>query len=205
MFTLLLMFVGLVVFLAGTAVLGLWLRKYPSQVNAEKSSRLMHFLFFASLIAPGVIGWFYPGLTHLDALLGLRPLPWEPFFYSLGIIFALTGFYLLIFSNQLLRMLGEGANAFRLTKQIVLEDLYERIRNPMSLEFYFLYGSTGLIFGLSFVTLGALLGIIPAHIFFLHYFEELELELRFGASYLQYKRDVPFLIPKFIKEKDRKY
>jgi hypothetical protein len=36
---------------------------------------------------------------------------------------------------------------------------------------------------------------IPAHIFFLKYFEELELELRFGESYLQYKKDIPLLIP----------
>lgn len=33
-------------------------------------------------------------------------------------------------------------------------------------------------------------------IFFLKFFEELELELRFGESYKQYKQKVPFLIPK---------
>jgi len=31
----------------------------------------------------------------------------------------------------------------------------------------------------------------------LKFFEELELELRFGSSYLEYKRRVPFLIPRF--------
>jgi len=40
------------------------------------------------------------------------------------------------------------------------------------------------------------LGIIPAHVFFLKFFEELELELRFDESYKQYKQKVPFLIPK---------
>jgi hypothetical protein len=39
----------------------------------------------------------------------------------------------------------------------------------------------------------ALLAIIPAHLFFLVYFEELELELRLGPAYLDYKRRVPFL------------
>jgi protein-S-isoprenylcysteine O-methyltransferase Ste14 len=38
--------------------------------------------------------------------------------------------------------------------------------------------------------------LIPAHIFFLKYFEELELELRFGETYKQYKQTVPFLIPR---------
>ena len=32
---------------------------------------------------------------------------------------------------------------------------------------------------------------------FRKYFEELELELRFGEVYLEYKKTVPFLFPKF--------
>ena len=201
MFTLVLMFSGLFAFVAGTALLGVWLRKHPSQVNAEKSSRLMHFLFFAGLITPGIIGLFSPGLTRFDELLGLNPLHWKPFFFTLGILLGLTGFYFLAISNKLLRTLGSGANAFRLTKQVVLTVLYQRTRNPMSLGFYLLCVSAGFLAGSSFLTLGALLGVIPAHLFFLKYFEELELELRFGASYLQYKGDVPFLIPRLIPHK----
>jgi protein-S-isoprenylcysteine O-methyltransferase Ste14 len=197
MFTLVLMFSGLFAFVVGTTILGLWLRKHPSKVNAENSSRIMHFLFFAGLITPGILGLFYPGLTHFDELLGLNPLPWQPFFFTLGILLALTGLYFLAASNKLLRTWGNGANAFRLTKQVVLEDWYQRTRNPMSLGFYLLCVSTGFIAGSTFIALGALLGVIPAHLFFLKYFEELELELRFGASYLQYKRNVPFLIPSF--------
>lgn len=201
MFTPVLMFLGLLAFVAGTAILGLWLRKHPSQINAEKSSRVIHFLFFAGLILPGIVGLFFPGLTHFDGLLGLKSLPWKTFFLIVGIVFALTGLYCLAISNRLLRTLGNGANAFRLTKQVVFADLYQHIRNPMSLGFYLLCVSTGLIAGSSFLTLGALLGVIPAHLFFLKYFEELELELRFGASYLQYRATVPFLIPKLTTQK----
>ncbi len=50
------------------------------------------------------------------------------------------------------------------------------------------------------VTFGALSGTIPAHTFFLKFFEEAELELRFGESYKQYKRRVPFLIPRVSSE-----
>jgi hypothetical protein len=122
MFTLVLMFSGLFAFVVGTTILGLWLRKHPSKVNAENSSRIMRFLFFAGLITPRTIGLFYPGLTHFDELLGLNPLPWEPFFFTLGILLALTGLYFLAVSNKLLRTWGNGANAFQLTKQVVLED-----------------------------------------------------------------------------------
>lgn len=198
MLTLILMFLGLFSFVAGTAMLGAWLRKHSSKVNAEKSSRIMHFLFFAGLIAPGVIGVFYPGLTRFDALLGLKPLPWRPVFLTLGILLAIPGFYFMLVSNKLLRALGSGANAFRLTKQVVLTDVYRRTRNPMSLGYYLLCLSLGFILGSSFITLGVLLGVIPAHLFFLKYFEECELELRFGESYLSYKQNVPFLIPEYV-------
>ena len=54
---------GLLAFIMGVAVLGLWLRKHPATVNAEKPSRIIHFLFFAGLVTPGLVSVFYPGLT----------------------------------------------------------------------------------------------------------------------------------------------
>jgi len=198
LFTLHLILIGLFGFAIGVGILGIWLRKHRSKENAEKSSRIAHFLFFAGVVTPPFIGIFYPGLTHFDELAGIQSLPLESIFLILGIILAVSGLYFLGITNKLLRGLGRGANAFRLTKQIVAEDIYKRSRNPMSLGFYLLTLAMGFISGSSFVTLVVLLGLIPAHIFFLRYFEELELELRFGESYLQYKKDVPFLIPKFI-------
>jgi protein-S-isoprenylcysteine O-methyltransferase Ste14 len=197
MFTLYFVLIGLVVFACGVAILGTWLRMNPSKANAEKSSRIMHFLFFAGMVTPPRLGLFYPGLTHFDELVGLKPLPWKPFFFVLGILLAVPGFYFMIVTNKLLRALGSGANAFRLTKTIVAEDVYKRTRNPMSLGFYLLTLATGFVSGSTLAVLFAILGFIPFHLFFLKYFEELELELRFGESYLEYKKTVPFLIPKF--------
>jgi protein-S-isoprenylcysteine O-methyltransferase Ste14 len=197
MVTLFLLCIGLLSFAGGTEILGTWLRKHPSKANAEKTSRIMHLLFFAGLATPPVIGLFYPGFTHFDELVGLKPLPWKPFFFTLGILLAIPGLYFMGITNRLLRVFGNGANAFRLTKRIVAEDIYKRTRNPMSLGFYLLALATGLVPGSTLVTLAVLVGVIPAHIFFLKYFEELELELRFGESYLQYKKSVPFLIPNF--------
>jgi len=197
MFTLYLFLIGVLSFAVGTGILGVWLRRHPSKINAEKTSRIMHFLFFAGLVTPSIIGLFYPGLTHFDELIGLRSLPWKPVFLALGILLAVPGSYFMVITNKLLRALGSGANAFRLTKKIVAEDIYKRTRNPMSLGFYLLTLAVAFVSGSTFVTLAALLGLIPSHIFFLKYFEELELELRFGESYLEYKKNVPFLIPKF--------
>lgn len=195
MLTVYFILLGLVVFAVGVGVLGIWLRRHPSKENAEKTSRTMHFLFFAFMVAPPLLGIFYPGLTHFDELLGLNPLPWRTAFLVLGVILAIPGLYFLGITNKLLRALGSGANAFRLTKHIVAEAIYKRTRNPMSLGFYLFTLALGFVSGSTFITLAVLLGLIPAHIFFLKYFEELELELRFGESYKQYKQTVPFLIP----------
>lgn len=187
---------GLLAFVVGAGILGLWLRRHPSKDNAERSSRIMHFLFFAGLGTPLLISIFYPGLTHLDELVGLSPFPGRPFFLILGIILAIPGLYLLGISNKSLRALGSGANAFRLTKRIVEKDIYKHTRNPMSLGYYLLALGAGFISGSTLLTLYVLLGIIPAHLFFLKFFEERELELRLGESYKLYKRKVSFLIPR---------
>src|SRR3990172_6196585 len=96
---------GISAFILGVGILGLWLRKHPTKINAEKSSRIMHFLFFTGLGTPIFISIFYPGLTHLDRLVGLDPLPLRPLFLTAGIILAIPGLYLLGISNKLVRSL----------------------------------------------------------------------------------------------------
>jgi len=188
--------VGLLTFILGVAILGVWLRKHPSQTNAENSSRIMHFLFFAGLGTPFLVSFFYPGLTHLDEVIGLNPLPWRSVFLVAGIVLVVPGLYFLAVSNKSLRALGSGTNAFILTKHIVEADIYQYTRNPMSLGYYLFALAVGFISGSTLLSLYALLGIIPAHLFFLKFFEELELELRLGESYKEYKQKTPFLIPR---------
>ena len=66
----------------------------------------MHFLFFAGLGIPFVIGFFYPGLGRLDGLVGLKPLPFKPFLLIAGIFLAQPGLYFMGISNKSLRALG---------------------------------------------------------------------------------------------------
>ena len=71
--------IGSVAMAIGAVVLGIWLRRNPSKENAEKSSRMMHFLFFAGQIFPPLVGLFYPWVLHtFDKLVGLEPLPFKP-------------------------------------------------------------------------------------------------------------------------------
>ena len=197
MFTIYWLIAGSIAMAVGAILLGVWLRRNPSKENAERSSRVMHFLFFAGQIAPPIVAFFYPGISRLDELVGLNPLPMRPIFLGIGILLAIPGFYFMAVTNKLLRAIGNGTNAFVLTKHVVNDDIYKRTRNPMSLGFYLLTIALGLVTGSTFATLAAVLCIIPSHLIFIKYFEEKELEIRFGESYLEYKKTVPFLIPKF--------
>ena len=196
MFVLYLGLVGLLAFTLGTGISGYWLRKHPSKPNAEKSSRIMQALFFAGLVAPAVVVLVYPGLAKLDELVGFTALPASSFFLIIGILLAMPGLYFLGISSKLLRARGHGTNTFRITDRIVQTDIYGRTRNPMSLGYYLWVLGLSFISDSTFLTLVVLLGFIPVHLFFLKYFEELELELRFGKAYKQYKEKTPFLIPK---------
>src|SRR5512136_2057052 len=110
---------GFSAFVLVTAIMGTWLRRHPSKVNAEKSSRVMHFLFFAGLVAPSLVCAVYPGITRMDGIMGLKSLPWKTIFFIAGVLVLMPGLYLLVITNKLLRTLGSGANAFRLTQHIV--------------------------------------------------------------------------------------
>ncbi len=186
---------GWTAFSMGTLVLGRWLRRNPTKEAAEKSSRVMHLLFWLGFGLPGLIGVFRPGLGRFDRVLGIPSLPARRLARVLGAFLFLIGTYFLVVSNQALRRLGSGALAFQLTNQVADGDIYQHTRNPMSLGSYLQWLGIGLAVGSTYLTLGSLLAAIPAHIFYLKHFEELELELRFGHPYVQYRERVPFLIP----------
>ena len=196
MVVIILQILGSTAFVAGTVLLGLHLRRHPAREAAEKTSRVSHGLYWLGLVLPGTIGIVYPGLANFDQILGLPSLPARPVTLGLGILAVLAGLVLSFSSQMALRRFGEGTNAFWLTQRLVAGNIYARSRNPMSLGYYLLCVGIGLIAGSTYVTLGSLLGIVPVHIFNLLYFEEYELALRLGPSYLEYKRTVPFLIPR---------
>jgi protein-S-isoprenylcysteine O-methyltransferase Ste14 len=187
---------GIVVFLVGSIWLAGIIRRPGNSRVAENASRISHAMFWIALVLPGTIALFYPGLTAYDEFFGMPSLPAPPMWIAPGIVLLSVGSVLLVSSNRFLFKKGRGAAAFLLTEQLVTDGLYGRTRNPMSLGFYAVCVGIGMIAGSLTVTLGALLIIVPVHLINLKYFEELELELRYGHSYVDYRRRVPFLIPR---------
>lgn len=188
---------GALSFLIGTLVIGKHIRQNPTKQNAERLSRISHTLFWCGLVLPEFVGIFYPGLSSFDSLLGISS--FSSFWVQVvGVVMILVGTYYLAVSNIALKLKGSGFAAFKLTKQVVLAQIYSHTRNPMSLGTYLFYVGVAMVVGSSYLLFGALLLIIPVHIFNLLYFEEYELAARHGKSYEQYKENTPFMIPKFV-------
>lgn len=196
MLTIVLQVLGVGIFFLGSNVLGRKLISNPGREYAERTSRVGHLLIYGCLVFPASLGIFYPGLTHFDHIAGVRPLPYRGFTLGAGTFLLLAGSCLMFVANRSLKYRGQGAPAFKLTKKLAVGGVHKRMRNPMSLGFYLTCLGVSLAAGSTYCTLGSLFVLIPCHLFYLKYFEERELEIRFGQTYRDYKRSVPFMIPK---------
>ncbi len=195
MITVIIQGLSLLFFVVSTIVLGRRLRRCPGHEFAGKTRRINRLLFYNGMVFPGVLGIFYPGLTRFDALLGISTLPHRPVAFIVGAVLFGPGLYIMSVSRKTFSYFRKGAPASNMTMRLVEGGLYNRIRNPMALGFYLTCFGVGLMVGSSYVTFVSLLVVIPAHIFNLKYLEELELELRLGKPYTEYKQRVPFMIP----------
>jgi protein-S-isoprenylcysteine O-methyltransferase Ste14 len=200
MFTIILQVLSWLTFLLTTVLLGFWLRKYPSKKNAEKLSRILHLVFWLGVVPSIGLGVIYPGLTRFDEVLGITPLPRLSILYFAGSIMLFIGLCFFIASYVTIRLSGKGAPAFLLTKRVARIGIYRWTRNPMALGLYIGLLGFGLFLRSFYWTLGGIY-VISIHIFYLKFFEEFELELRMGQPYLEYKQNVPFLVPRWKSQK----
>jgi len=95
-----------------------------------------------------------------------------------------------------LALKGLGAPFFiALSRKLAADWLYARTRNPMVLATLTWFLSLGIWFQSVLFVSWVLILFTPALITYLKVYEERELEIRFGASYLEYKSRTPFLFP----------
>jgi protein-S-isoprenylcysteine O-methyltransferase Ste14 len=95
-----------------------------------------------------------------------------------------------------LALKGFGAPGIALSRKLAVGWLYAWTRNPMVLAGVALFLSLGVWFQSALFVLWVLILFTPAILFFVKTYEERELELRFGASYLEYKSKTPMLFPR---------
>jgi len=96
-----------------------------------------------------------------------------------------------------LALKGFGAPFFiELSRKLAVDWLYAWTRNPMVLAGLAWFLSLGIWFQSALFVLWVLIVFAPALLFFVKVYEERELEIRFGVSYLEYKSRTPMLFPR---------
>ncbi len=115
-------------------------------------------------------------------------------FISAGILFAWWAIYIQ-FTN------GRGTPVpIMATHQLITQGPYAYCRNPMALGAIVLYlGVAAIIGSISAVAL-VLIGAILLFVY-IKLLEEKEMEMRFGKAYQEYRKQTPFVIPRFWKRK----
>jgi len=130
--------------------------------------------------------------THRDWSGWVLPVPSE---IGFALVLVTGAALLLIVVN--LAVKGLGAPFFiALSRRLAADWLYAWTRNPMVLAGLAFLLSLGIWFQSSLFVLWVLILFAPALLFFVKVYEERELEIRFGASYLEYKSRTPMLFPK---------
>jgi len=130
--------------------------------------------------------------THQDWSGWLLPVPTE---IGLLLVIVTGGATLLTVINLALKGLG-APFAVALSRKLAVDWLYAWTRNPMVLAVLALGLSLGVWFQSVLFVLWVLILVAPALLVIVKVYEERELELRFGASYLEYKSKTPRFFPR---------
>lgn len=120
---------------------------------------------------------------------------------SISLSTIVIGLLVLYWSAYTQWKIGNGTPAPNApTQQLIISGPYKYTRNPIELGAIIYYFGFGTVMGSYTIGLiSFLLGLIIGSTY--HKFgEEKELYARFGESYLNYKKQVPFLIPNFKRE-----
>ena len=164
------------------------LDRQPSLRRAELVTRLLHYLL-AILLGSAVLAATRLGLNMQNWLIPVSP--------AVGLILMIVAALVLavVIFNFVLKGLGTPF-AISLTRVMVTEWSYAWTRNPMILSALAFLVGLGLWLQSAIFLVWLLVVLGPVIFVFLKVYEERELEIRFGSSYLDYRKRTPMFFPK---------
>jgi len=159
---------------------------HPDRQSAGWTSIFTH---YAMMIVLGV--GIFPAIRIVQERPGTLPIP-----YLIGhaLVWLTGSATALTVLNLAFRGLG-APFAAKLSSRLATDWMYAWTRNPMLLSTLALLVSVGLRYRTIWFVVWVIVIVSPAWIFFVKVYEERELEIRFGSSYLAYKERTPFLVP----------
>lgn len=148
------------------------------------------------LFIPGVPFLFY---KNLDNILALPKIVNPPSNLYLGFLISLLGLSLFACTIWLFIKVGKGTQTpIMPTQKLVVVGPYAFSRNPMVLGVMIWIVGLGILTNsFSFIAAGFITPLL--YLIYIKIVEEKELEARFGKDYLEYKKRVPFLVPRLVK------
>ena len=139
------------------------------------------------------------GGSSLDQQIGLHPFDLGTINYILGGLLMVVGFFFALWSIVAQFSRGRGTPLPILpTQKLLIDGPFRYCRNPMTFGTIVAYLGIGVYAG-TIAGIGMVLVFAMLLVLYLKLLEEKELTERFGESYLAYKREVPFIIPRTPK------
>lgn len=138
--------------------------------------------------------------SRIDQGLQWSPILYDPFNLILGWLLIVAGWLFGIWSIYIQFTLGRGTPVpLMATQKLIIRPPYSYCRNPMALGAIVMYLGVAMLFG----SIGAVVLVLLGTSLLLTYIkriEEREMAIRFGQEYLNYKKQTPFLIPRFWRQ-----
>ncbi len=134
----------------------------------------------------------------IDRIFGFPILLMSPVNIIISIPVLVIGFFWAIWSNVALFTIGKGTpvpTKDTQTIKLVIKGPYKYTRNPMIFGYILIWVGLGLFLNSIFLTFGFSSIITVLLILFVKFWEEKNLEERFGRAYLEYIEKTSFVIP----------
>jgi protein-S-isoprenylcysteine O-methyltransferase Ste14 len=178
-------------------------------MKSEEKEKISYFII---IVFPNML--FFIVLGFLIALFFLYDLQWIVFpgqdvFYPLRLIELILGTLMLIiglhiFSWGVTTISTERASGIEIGKSpgdstLINYGAFSFCRHPITLGFLLIMPGIGLIF--DFIPMLLMTPIYSPMLIGLLFYEERELLQRYGEKYKEYKKEVPFLIPRIRRAK----